>query len=127
MSTPVINQALIRPVNTKPAIASQNNLNNNNVSFESYLRDSMASKEVKFSKHAESRLQSRNINFSKEQKSKLDAAVSKADQKGIRDSLIMMDNVALVVNVKSRTVVTAMSNSEAKENIFTNIDGAIFA
>lgn len=125
MNTPVINQALIRPVNTKPAITSHNNLNNN-VSFESYLQNSLANNEVKFSKHAESRLQSRNINFSKEQKSKLDMAVSKADQKGIRDSLIMMDNVALVVNVKSRTVVTAMSNSEAKENIFTNIDGAIF-
>jgi len=125
MSTPVVNPALIRPVNTNPAIASHN-IQNNNVSFEGYLRESMASREVKFSKHAESRLQSRNINFSKEQKSKLDAAVNKADQKGIKDSLVMMDNVALVVNVKSRTVVTAMSNSEAKENIFTNIDGAIF-
>lgn len=127
MSIQGINQRFIRPVNTKPTIASQSKQSvNTSNSFEGYLRESMENSEVKFSKHAESRLASRNINLSKEQKGKLGMAVAKADQKGIKDSLIMMDNVALVVNVKSRTVVTAMSNSEAKDNVFTNIDGAIF-
>jgi len=127
MSTTGINQAFIRPVNTKPTIATQSKQNiSSSASFGEYLRESMESSDIRFSKHAESRLASRNINISGEQKSKIGMAVTKANQKGIKDSLIMMDNVALVVNVKSRTVVTAMSNSEAKENIFTNIDGAIF-
>jgi len=121
-----INQAFIRPINSNTTVASQgNNSTKPAVSFGDYLKESMDSTEIKFSKHAEGRLASRNINLSKEQKVKLGAAVSKADQKGIKDSLVMMDNIALVVNVKSRTVVTAMSSSEAKENVFTNIDGAI--
>lgn len=127
MSTTGINNSLLRPIGNQPAIASQSKQSVNTVSsFESILKGSIENNDVKFSKHAESRLQSRNISFSKEQQNKLGTAITKASQKGIKDSLIMMDNVALVVNVKSRTVVTAMSNSEAKENVFTNIDGAIF-
>lgn len=120
-----INQALIRPIGSNNTVAAPGNNLKTAVPFGEILKESMESKEVKFSKHAEGRLASRNISLSKEQKQKLGAAVAKADQKGIKDSLIMMDNIALVVNVKSRTVVTAMSNNEAKENVFTNIDGAI--
>lgn len=126
MPTTGINKALIRPIGSNSTIASSGNNNvKAAVPFGEFLKESMESSDVKFSKHAELRLASRNINLSKEQKLKLGAAVTKADQKGIKDSLIMLDNVALVVNVKSRTVVTAMSNNEAKENVFTNIDGAI--
>jgi len=30
-----------------------------------------------------------------------------------------------VVNVKNRTIVTAANTQELKENVFTNIDGAV--
>lgn len=83
--------------------------------------------ELKFSKHAETRLQLRNIKLSSEQKGKLKAAVEKAGQKGVKDSLVIMDNLAFVVNVKNKTVVTAANSNELKENVFTNIDGAVFA
>ena len=81
--------------------------------------------ELKFSKHAEMRLQSRNIQLSGEQKEKISAAVSKAEAKGVKDSLVLMDNLAFVVNVKSKTVITAAASSDLKENVFTNIDGAV--
>jgi flagellar operon protein len=81
---------------------------------------------LKFSKHAEQRLQSRNINLTEAQKDKINKAVSKADEKGVKDSLVMMDNLAFVVNVKSRTVITAVNSNELKDNVFTNIDGAVF-
>lgn len=81
---------------------------------------------LKFSKHAEQRLQSRNISLTDLQKDKINKAVSKADEKGVKDSLVMMDNLAFVVNVKSRTVITAVNSNELKDNVFTNIDGAVF-
>ena len=44
-------------------------------------------------------------------------------QKGINDSLVLVDGIALVVNVKNKVVITAMNSDN--ENIFTNIDGAV--
>ncbi|MDE7240043.1 MAG: flagellar protein, partial [Lachnospiraceae bacterium] len=49
----------------------------------------------------------------------------KADRKGIKDSLIMVDELAFIVNVSSSTVITAMDNNRTDEQIFTNIDGAV--
>jgi flagellar operon protein len=83
--------------------------------------------EVKFSKHAELRLQTRNIQLSDQQKEKINQAVKKAEQKGVRDSLVLMDNMAFVVNVRNKTVITAVNSEELKSNVFTNIDGAVIA
>lgn len=94
--------------------------------FESILKQKQAeSSEIKFSKHAELRLQSRNISLTQEQKDKMKEAVAKAESKGVRDSLVLMDNLAFVVNVRNRTVITAANSNELKENVFTNIDGAV--
>lgn len=79
--------------------------------------------ELRFSKHASERLASRNIELTEEQKERLSGGVEKASQKGIRDSLVMVDNMAFIVNVTNRTVVTAVG--EGDDRIFTNIDGAI--
>lgn len=82
--------------------------------------------EVKFSKHAQMRLETRNIKITDIQKKKISDALDKAEEKGVKDSLVMMDDIALVVNVKNRTVITAVNSNELKENVFTNIDGAVF-
>jgi flagellar operon protein len=82
---------------------------------------------LKISKHAEARLQSRNISLSDAQRRKISDALEKAEQKGVRDTLVMLDGLALVANTKSRTVITAVGASELRQNIFTNIDGAVFA
>jgi flagellar operon protein len=82
---------------------------------------------LKFSKHAEDRLQDRKISLSQTQKEKIQQAVNKAEEKGVKDSLVLMDNMAFVVNVRSKTVITAVNSTELKENVFTNIDGAVFA
>lgn len=94
--------------------------------FESILKKKLdESSEIRFSKHAEFRLQSRNIQLTQAQKDKMKEAVSKAESKGVRDSLVLMDNMAFVVNVRNRTVITAANSNELKENVFTNIDGAV--
>lgn len=94
--------------------------------FERILQDKLQQNlELKVSKHAEMRLKSRNINLSKAQMEKISQAVSKAEQKGVKDSLLLVDDIALVVNIKNRTVITAADRNELKENVFTNIDGAV--
>lgn len=95
-------------------------------SFEQVLRDRIQENTgLKFSKHAELRLQARNITLNNSQKQKINEAVKKAEEKGVKDSLVLMDDIALVVNVKSKTVITAASSKDLKENVFTNIDGAV--
>ena len=79
--------------------------------------------ELKFSKHASERLISRNIDLSDSQKERLKSAVKAAEAKGIKESLVMLDNLAFIVNVKNSTVVTAVTGGE--EKIFSNIDGAV--
>lgn len=80
---------------------------------------------LKFSKHAANRLNTRNIELSDSQVMRLQDGMEKANAKGIKDSLVLMDKLAFIVNVPSNTVVTAMDQSETNENVFTNIDGAV--
>lgn len=95
-------------------------------SFNSILQQQLQQKEaLKFSKHANQRLTSRDIRLSDDQIARLEDGVSKAEAKGIKESLVLMDNVALVVNIENKTVVTALEQSEAREHVFTNIDGAV--
>ena len=79
---------------------------------------------VKFSKHAIERLRDRRIDLSDQELAKLDDTVERMAAKGARESLIYMNDMAFVVSVKNRTVITAMDGTSAKENIFTNIDSA---
>ena len=81
--------------------------------------------ELRFSKHAANRLADRNLTLSQEQLSRLNEGAKKAGEKGIKESLVMVDQLAFIVNVPNNTVITAMDNTRADENIFTNIDGAV--
>jgi len=83
--------------------------------------------EVKFSKHAANRLNDRNIELTAEQKERLSNGMKQASEKGINDSLIMVDQLAFIVNVPNNTVVTALDSTEKSSNVFTNIDGAVIA
>ena len=114
-------------------IGNNNNSTNNverehSVDFSEILSQQLnKNTEVKFSKHAMDILESRDIHMTDEQKQKLNESVDKAAAKNVRDSLIMMDDLAFVVNVRNKTVVTVVNKEEMKENVFTNIDGAVIA
>jgi flagellar operon protein len=87
---------------------------------------SVAAKDgIKFSNHAIERMKTRGISFSPEDISRLSEAVGKAAAKGSKDSLILMNESALIVSVKNNTVVTVMDKNALKENVFTNIDSTI--
>ncbi len=89
------------------------------------LLDKKLNETLKFSNHAQERMKARNIELSDTDMHKLVEAVGKAREKGSRDSLILMKDLALVVSVKNNTVITAVDSQNLKENIFTNIDSAI--
>ena len=95
------------------------------MSFEEVLNMKKTTSELKFSKHADARLNERHINLTDEQLERLNEGARKASQKGIGESLMIMDNLAFIVNIKNNTVVTAIDSKASEENIFTNIDGAV--
>jgi len=80
---------------------------------------------VRFSKHADTRLRQRDIQLTDEQILRLNEGTKKASLKGIKESLVLLDDLAFIVNTENKTVVTAMSQSANDENIYTNIDGAV--
>lgn len=105
-----------------------NTTNNNTIqgsqSFQEILQQ-RNSENVTFSKHAVMRLNDRNISLSNSQMERVESGVQIALKKGINDSLVLVDNIALLVNVKNKTVVTAMESNNSQENVYTNIDGAV--
>jgi len=99
----------------------------NSPSFKDILGDKMKGKDkLSFSKHAKKRIDSRSIPVSKVELDKLSTGVEKARNKGARDSLVMVNNVAYIVSVENNTVVTAVDEESMEDNVFTNIDSAVF-
>lgn len=98
--------------------------------FQKYLNEEQnliknSGTDLKFSKHSCLRLAERNINLTDNQVERLKQGARKANEKGIKESLVMVDQFAFIVNVKNNTVITAMDQSSDEETIVTNIDGAV--
>lgn len=100
-----------RPASTPPA---------GGTSFQDALGDAL-----KVSGHAQNRLNSRGIEMDEAAWDRVKGGVDRAAAKGARESLVLMDNVALVVSVKNRTVITAVDQASLKDSVFTNIDSAV--
>jgi len=77
------------------------------------------------SKHAQMRLQQRDINIDQQTWATIEQKLQKAKTMGVKDSLVLLDQAALIVSSKNNVVVTAMSRDEATTQIFTNINGTI--
>lgn len=107
--------------------ASGKALTADGLSFQEILQKHQPDGEVKFSKHAAGRLLDRQIELTDGQMERLNQGAARAGQKGIRESLVLVDQLAFIVNVPNNTVVTAMNQQDAAENVFTNIDGAVIA
>ncbi len=119
-----INKMASQIINQKSA--NKNTSTGSGNSFEKILNSTQESAEsLKFSKHANERLANRNINLSAEQMERLENGTTKAREKGIQESLVMVDDLAFIVNVKNNTVITAMNDKT--DSIFTNIDGAVIS
>ncbi len=112
-------QPVIRPAYTNELVTTPKQ------SFLQHLQNATVKTELKVSKHANQRLIERNIVISDSQWQLIHDKVEEARAKGVKDSLVLMDQAALIVSAKNATVITAMDRKEANDQLFTNIDGTI--
>lgn len=113
------------PVGQKPQ-APVKPKSDGKVKFDDVLKKKLEEADgLKFSAHAQKRLSSRGISLSEGDLKNINGAVSLAAQKGARESLVLMNDLAFVISVKNRTVITAVNGESIKENVFTNIDSAV--
>ncbi|MCL5981405.1 MAG: flagellar biosynthesis protein [Firmicutes bacterium] len=88
-------------------------------------QETLQKQELKFSAHALQRMQARRIELGEGDLAKINAAMVSADRKGVRSSLLLYNDVAMVASVRNKTIITAMNGEELREHIFTNIDSAV--
>jgi len=88
---------------------------------------SKADEQLKISAHAQKRLNSSQVTLSDSDFQRIGGAVEKASQKGSNQSLIMLDNMAFVVSVKNKVVITAVDEPRMQAGVFTNIDSVVIA
>jgi flagellar operon protein len=117
-----LNQPIIPVGSAKETSKPQRDLNAG-VAFKQVLQQEMSG--LKFSQHAQQRLRARNIQLSPQELHQLNVALDKAAQKGAKDALFVMPNLALVVNIPNKTVITAVDGANMQESVFTNIDSAV--
>lgn len=97
-----------------------------NVSFGDTLEKTLStgSKPI-ISKHAEQRLKERGIAINSDQWQSIGEKLAEAGSKGVKDSLVLLKDAALIASAKNNTVITVMNREEARAQIFTNINGTI--
>jgi flagellar operon protein len=94
-------------------------------SFQDALRG--AAQGVQFTNHAAKRLERRDLDLDPARLNRLNSAISRAAEKGSRNSVVMLDDLAVVVDIRDRKVITAINASQGKERVFTNIDSVVIA
>ena len=97
------------------------------VPFSEVLQNQLTGQTLKFSAHATNRLQQRSLTLDENTVARLEKAVNQAAAKGARQSLVMVDEMAFVVSITNKTVITAMTGEGQREGVFTNIDSAVIA
>ena len=123
MDQVTINRVSMQPGIRQPITAKQ--VTPPKQAFLQHLHEATVKTELKISKHANQRLLERNIHISDAQWQLVSDKVSEARSTGVKDSLVLMEQAALIVSAKNATVITAMDRKEANNQLFTNIDGTI--
>ena len=93
--------------------------------IEDRTEETVVSGGIRFTKHADARLMQRNIRLTDEQMTRLEEGTRKASDKGIKESLVLVDDLAFIVNTDKKMVITAIDQNSSEDNIYTNIDGAV--
>lgn len=116
----------ITPSTVGQGISTSSKVENtdNGISFAETLSQTQ---NLRFSNHAQKRLEARNINLTDDGITRLSNAVDKAEKRGGKESLVMVDDMAFIVNVRDRLVVTALDSKTRGEGVFTQIDSVVFA
>jgi flagellar operon protein len=125
-----MDKPVFRPILTQPVKSHQlrpvKQKNQMEQKFADHLQNAVeAESKLTLSKHASDRLRQRGISINEKSWKQIESKVLEAKKKGVNDSLVLLDNAALIVSAKNNTVITAMNREEATSQIFTNINGTI--
>lgn len=122
-----MNNIQIKRLESQIISSSQKNIQKkSNKNFQEVLRNAQKnSGEIKFSKHALNRMDNRNIKLDSNEMDRLKNGFDKAEEKGVKDALILMGDKAFIASIKNKTVITTVNQDQLKDNVFTNIDGAV--
>ena len=129
-----INSVLIPQINKLPEKKESGNVRSSNdtkqAEFEELLRnrvkESGPSEDIQISKHAVKRLEERNLSIDSGEYLKLKEGMKKLQNKGGKESLIITNNAAYIVDVNKNKIVTAIDKASMSDNVFTNIDSTVF-
>ncbi|WP_102271454.1 TIGR02530 family flagellar biosynthesis protein [Cytobacillus massiliigabonensis] len=121
MFHPIQSKAVINPKAT-----SVNRELKSRGSFSVHLQNALqANSKLTVSKHAKERLLQRGIHINEARWNQIEEMVHEAKNRGVKESLVLLKDAALIVSAKNNTVITAMDREEARTQIFTNINGTI--
>lgn len=113
-------------IQSNPVTSGKEQIQSNGPSFQSILNGKLQQESgITFSKHAVARAEERNIDLSESSIARLQEGVRLAEEKGLNDTLILVDKTAFIVNIKNSKVITTVSHDDLKGNVFTNIDGTV--
>ena len=125
-----MDKLIFRPIHTQPVITPKGNAvqtsKQSHNKFSAHLQTALQTEgDLIVSKHAKHRLEQRGIHISAERWKQIEDKVQETNEMGVKESLVLLDNAALVVRARNNTVITAMDRKETRSQIFTNIDGTI--
>ena len=122
-----MNRVNIQHIPYHPPIKPVLKQNTEQVSKQSFMEHlkQATGEELKISKHASERLNERSISITDREWQQISEKVFEAKNKGVKQPLVLLDQAALIVSAKNATVITALDRNEAKQQLFTNIDGTI--
>ena len=117
----------IKPVTTgNPPAAQTSGKTEEQRPFSEILAERIkANSSINFSRHAIQRVAQRNVDLDAEHMERLNEGVRLASQKGLGETLILIDQTAFIVNARNNIVITTVSGQELKGNVFSNIDGTV--
>ncbi|MED3688852.1 TIGR02530 family flagellar biosynthesis protein [Peribacillus butanolivorans] len=94
--------------------------------FQQHFQEAISTNEkLTISKHAQMRMDQRKIVIEQQTWDKIADKANEAKKMGVTESLIIIDNAALVISTKNNKVITVVDREEASSQIFTNIIGTI--
>ncbi len=115
-------QPPVAPALPQPRVAAQRPAD---VSFSEILKQELKEPNISLTSHALDRLRQRQIFLRQDTMLRLSDAVDRAQDKGAREALVLDSDLAYVVSVKNRAVITVMDRSQMRDHVFTQIDSAV--
>jgi len=80
---------------------------------------------LRFSRHAAERLERREIPLREGDLRRVEKAVEAAEKKGAVQSLVLVGEAALIINLPTKSVISAFHRARLRDGVFTRIDSAV--